>query len=142
MVEREFGKLACGRPLSAAIATAWRRTVGGRVARRALPLRLRGETLHVRVATSAWLHELQMLGPSILERLQLEPGCDRIRRLRFEVGALPRSPLDRSPDEPEPAAAAPRAALPAEVVEALEGVSDPLLRARIEQTLDRALAGR
>ena len=89
VVDRAFRRLACGRPLSAAVATAWRRAVGERVARRALPVRQRGDTLFVRVATSSWLHELQMLTPNILESLQKEEACSRIRRIHPGCPATP-----------------------------------------------------
>ncbi len=137
VVEREFGRLAAGRPLSMALVAAWRRVVGEGVARRALPLRERGGTLHVRVETGPWLTELQMLAPGILERLRSQAGCARVRALRFEVGPLPKGPgrgraVDGTPET------RPMPPLPDPVEAALARVRDPVLRQRIERALASA----
>jgi hypothetical protein len=133
IVDREFGKLSCGRPLSAATAAAWRRTVGERVASRALPIRQRGDTLIVRVATSTWLSELQMLAPTIVERLRTEAGCGRIKSLRFEVGALPGRSRPRDAGDSGPVE--PPKDLPEPVADALEALEDTALKERIVRTL-------
>ena len=142
IVEREFGRMAGGRPLPASVVTAWRRVVGDRVARRALPVALRRDTLHVRVATSAWLTELQMLAPEILEKLGREAGGGRLRRLRLEVGPVPES-RERAPtSHPEGGEETSARSWPPAVAEALAALRDPALRERIERTLSGALEGR
>lgn len=137
VVEREFGRLASGRPLGIGVITAWRRAVGDRVARRALPIRERAGTLTVRVETGPWLTELQMLAPSILERLQSQAGCGRLRALRFEVGPLPRG-SGRGAPAPEAGRVGPPTPLPPAVEAALAAIRDEALRDRIARALRAA----
>jgi Dna[CI] antecedent, DciA len=104
--------------------------------------RLRGTTLHVRVATSAWSHELHALKAQLVDKLRRTPGGQPIEDLRFSVG-----PLDELPDWEAPRAGAAAAAPPpapadtpldAELARALESVRDPELRADLAAVLIKA----
>ncbi len=56
------------------IAAAWARLVGPRIAARSWPGGVRDGTLIVRVANSAWLHELAFLEDDLLQRLRAGLG--------------------------------------------------------------------
>jgi hypothetical protein len=93
---------------------------------------LQRETLYIRVATSAWLSELQLLSPTIVKKLSRGAGCGRIQRLRFEVGAIP-EPRPQVPDAPPVLAPEETRDLPQTIVEALDSVEDLDLKERIRK---------
>lgn len=64
----------------------WRAAVGPRIADRARPWTLERGVLTVRVATSVWANELQMLAPELIVRLKQRGFA--VEQLRFRVGAL------------------------------------------------------
>jgi hypothetical protein len=114
---------------------------GPRILARARAERLRGHTLYVRVATSAWSHELHMLRASILERMHTIPGGEEVEALRFEVGEIDEltdwsAAPTQAPEAPRAATVAP--SLPAAVHEALAAVADPELRQRLGDLLARS----
>lgn len=142
IIEDELGRFGSKPPVPLSIVRAWDEAVGAQVARRSRPSRLKGRVLHVKVASSAWMHELQLLSPAILARLAERPALARVEELRFELGPLPRAPA--APGERPRAAPTPRRAradrtLPAPIASALEKVDDAALRGRIEGTLAQVL---
>jgi hypothetical protein len=101
----------------------WRAAVGGRIADRARPVAIERAVLVVKVATSVWANELQMLAPELVLRLKQRGYA--IDALRFRVG-----PLDEAPRPPERRASR-KVPPPAEL--------DPELRARGSKVKDDAL---
>lgn len=62
----------------------WPRLVGSHVAAVATPESVTPDgTLFVRVTTSAWMTELQLMAPHILTALNAGPGVGRIRAIRW-----------------------------------------------------------
>ncbi|MCU0650036.1 MAG: DUF721 domain-containing protein [Gemmatimonadaceae bacterium] len=78
----------------------WGALVGPQIARVTLPQHVRGDgTLVVAVTTHAWMHELSLLEPQLLARLNGVEGRPPIRRL-YWVLARPDEPVagaDRGP---------------------------------------------
>jgi predicted nucleic acid-binding Zn ribbon protein len=76
--------------LLADVQRVWREVVGEAVAAQATPTSERGGVLTVSCSASVWAQELDLMGPSIVERLNaaLEPA--KIARLRC-VATPPRS---------------------------------------------------
>jgi len=69
------------------IAVDWARLVGPRIAARSWPAGVRDGALVVRVANSAWLHELSFLEADLLARLRADLGdAFTAQRIRFVVG--------------------------------------------------------
>jgi hypothetical protein len=69
------------------LVTGWREIVGERVAARAWPDGLKDGALYVRVANSAWLHELSFLRDVVAERAnQLVGPPTLVREVRFHLG--------------------------------------------------------
>ena len=63
----------------------WEERLGPEIARAAHPHRVDGETLIVRVATSAWLNELSLRQGELLKRLNAGRRRSSIRRLVFRL---------------------------------------------------------
>jgi hypothetical protein len=111
----------------------WQRVVGTRIASRTEPGRLRSGVLTVHVASPAWAQELSFFTKEMLERLR---GIGlHVSSLRFQVRPVAHTPLRRAP-----VPALPRAALPAALLERLEHVTDPALRAAIAEAASLGLA--
>lgn len=68
--------------LLAEVQRAWRGAVGAEVAAAAQPTAERAGVLTVSCSASVWAQELDLLGPSILERLSHSLGVGRVTRLR------------------------------------------------------------
>lgn len=63
----------------------WEQRLGPEIARAAHPHRVDGETLIVRVTTSAWLSELSLRQADLLRRLNAGRRRSAIRRLVFRL---------------------------------------------------------
>jgi predicted nucleic acid-binding Zn ribbon protein len=68
--------------LLAEVQRCWRDAVGAAIAEQAIPTAERGGVLTVSCAASVWAHELDLMGPAIVERLGSMLGEGRISRLR------------------------------------------------------------
>lgn len=114
----------------------WRAAVGPRIADRAQPMTLERKVLVVKVATSVWANELQMLAPELVARLRLH-GVD-VESLRFRTGPLdlPERPPERRATRKVP----PPAKLDAPLRAVVDAVVDDELRKSIEQAARANLA--
>ena len=79
---------AAGQPGAAAIWRVWADAVGQQIARRAQPVRLRGTTLVVAVASAPWMQELQLLKPTVLAALHARLPRALVRDLYFTLTEL------------------------------------------------------
>lgn len=80
-----LGRAGVGRRIEqAAVVAAWPQLVGPQIAAvtRAESVTPDG-TLFVRVATSPWMNELQLLTPDIMARVNAGRGAGRIRTIRW-----------------------------------------------------------
>lgn len=68
----------------------WREAVGAAIAEQALPTAERAGVLTVSCSASVWAHELDLMGPDIVERLNSMLGEGRISRLRCVALPPPR----------------------------------------------------
>jgi predicted nucleic acid-binding Zn ribbon protein len=68
--------------LLADVQSVWSGAVGSSIAEHAQPVSERGGVVTVSCSASVWAHELDLLGPTLLERLNQELGDPRITRLR------------------------------------------------------------
>jgi predicted nucleic acid-binding Zn ribbon protein len=66
----------------AAVQEVWERSVGELVAAQATPIGERDGVLTVACAEAVWAHELELMGPELVERLNLALGRDAVRALR------------------------------------------------------------
>jgi predicted nucleic acid-binding Zn ribbon protein len=87
MVGRILGELGHGEAARVLrIAAQWEPVVGAEIAGQAEPVRLRGNVLEVRVASSVWANHLQLRRDEILAGLAQLLGSDAPTDLRFHVG--------------------------------------------------------
>lgn len=122
------------RPMPIAAAD-WEAAVGTRIAKRAEPVRLHKGLLQVRVASSAWANELNLLATDILTQLR-ERGI-AVDALRFNVGPITTPQQRREPPRP----AAPRhAALPGKLKPCMDQVEDDDLRAAMTEAAAMTLS--
>lgn len=66
----------------AEVQRAWRGVVGPGIAAEAFPERERGGVVTVACSASVWAQELELMGPEIVARLNLELGEEAVKRLR------------------------------------------------------------
>ena len=112
---------------------------GPRIRARARAERLRGHTLVIRVASSAWSQELHVLRAAILERLGRTAGGEGISDLRFQVGDVDALPeWGAEPATTSSAARPGHPSVPPDLRYALASILDPDLRERFAALLGRA----
>ncbi len=68
--------------LLAEIQRAWSEAVGAAISAEARPSSERGGVLTVSCSASVWAHELDLMAPVIIERLNVLLGGSRVERLR------------------------------------------------------------
>jgi predicted nucleic acid-binding Zn ribbon protein len=117
---------------------AFEEVAGSRIRARARAERLRGQTLFVRVASSAWSQELHVLSAAILERLRALPGGEGITELRFHVRDVEALPAWQDPEPQAPPARRGHPSVPPDLRGALAAIVDPELRERFAALLGRA----
>jgi predicted nucleic acid-binding Zn ribbon protein len=65
----------------------WASAVGAQIASVTEPLSVTADgVLWVRVTTAAWMNELSLLSPTLLQRLNAVPGRAPVKQLRFRLG--------------------------------------------------------
>lgn len=65
----------------------WAHVVGAQIASVTEPLSVTADgVLWVRVTTAAWMNELSLLAPTLLQRLNAVPGRQPVKQLRFRLG--------------------------------------------------------
>jgi hypothetical protein len=119
-----------GEPGAAAIWRVWDDAVGAQIARRAQPIRLRGRTLLVAVASAPWMQELQLLKRTLLTELNARLATPLVSDVHFVLTALGDEPHDRARSAvvtprscPEAPAAADLAALPEPLRASFDGIA-------------------
>jgi hypothetical protein len=117
------------------IHTEWSDLVGAKISSRTRPFGVVGKLLVVEVASSAWLHELNLLRPQILAGLLQRIGEPRLfDDLKFKLAGQSGGRPPLRPRPPRPAPPPPRSPTPAtglhreEIVREVERVDDLELR--------------
>jgi len=104
----------------------WDDIVGGQIAKRAQPDKLRNRILFVRVSNSVWMQELQTMKPMLLERIRKAVKKAPIDDIRFRLGEVPSPPT--SPAPPPTTAEIEASSLSPDLEAHLERVRDSELR--------------
>ena len=129
------------------LVTEWTDLVGAKIASRTRPYGVYERVLVIEVATSAWMHELNLLKPRLLEGLVTRIGAPALfDDLRFRLAGANRRPPTLVPQPRRPAPPARPAGPPAtgavreKIVREVEAVDDAALReliARVRITNNR-----
>lgn len=64
----------------------WEQTLGARIAEAGTPISERDGVLTVVCADSVWAHELELMGPELVRRLNDAAGVETIHKLRCRTG--------------------------------------------------------
>jgi predicted nucleic acid-binding Zn ribbon protein len=78
--------------LIAAVQTAWPGVAGEGLTNAAHPLSESAGVVTIACESGVWAHELELLGPDLLERLNAALAGPRVAKLRFVVGSPPNRP--------------------------------------------------
>lgn len=126
----------------------WNETVGPTIRRNAQPERIRHGTLFVRVASAAWMQELQYMKEMVRAKLNESLGKEAVKNIFFFVGRV-EAPQEReeapaSPTPPEirqglgPSTPIASSTGAAGTEEYLKTVNDPEIRAALRSLFDSA----
>ena len=117
----------------------WPRAVGEGISRAARPVSIRKGCLHVEVADSSWLYELELRKQDLLARINEHMEDSRIEEIRFRISNEGLA-FDNDDEEGEPAAYS-RKATPissgdeAAIGDAIAGMGDEQLRRAAEKLI-------
>lgn len=124
----------------ARLMTRWPAAVGADIARHACPEMLKGGRLTITVDSSAWMGQLSMLAPGIIEKVNEVLKEDQVKDLHFRIGKIrPDGPAAKAPVT----APARRKLMPLEkalIEKALEPIKDEDLRMRGRRLMSTAFS--
>jgi len=111
----------------------WEKIVGAAVARHAQPVSVRGKKLALVVDSPAWMQQLSLLKPVIIEKVNSVVGRETIRDITLKLGEV--APPGIPDEEPLPA----RAPLDAEDRLKIEGYVHGIEDSEIREALRRLI---
>jgi predicted nucleic acid-binding Zn ribbon protein len=112
----------------------WDRAVGAVIARHAQPLSLRGKKMTLIVDSPAWMQQLSLLKPEIIEKMNRRLGHNAIRDITLKLGEVaPRGeaseelsvPADLNRDERE------------KIEHALQEIPDAEIREAVRRVMEK-----
>ncbi len=74
---------------STSLRRVWGEAVGPQIAAQTLPDQIRRGVLHVKVASSVWMHQLQFLKKEIIQKVNSLYGAGNVEKLNFSIGEVP-----------------------------------------------------
>ena len=115
---------------------AWDRAVGPQIAAQARPVRIRENTLEIRVASPVWMQQLQLLKPRILAKLNDALGEQAFTDIYLRRGKVEKRDAP-APKQPTWRDASLDADEQAQIEQTLADISDPDLRGAMRRVLER-----
>ena len=113
----------------------WDKIVGPAIARHARPQIVRGNKLFLSVDSPAWMQQLSLLKPELIEKVNKSLGRDAIKDIALKLGEI------ASPEARPKESALPRVPLNAEERDKIEqyvrDVQDPDVRASIRRVIEK-----
>ncbi len=116
---------------------AWKECVGPNIARRAMPTRLIGGTLHCAVSSSPWMTELNYQKREIIERLNRTLGESVVKEIILKVGQV----VQMGPPAPPPPPSIKRELTGDErekIDAATKGIKDKGLKEILKRVMEKA----
>lgn len=115
----------------------WDEVVGAQIAAHARPHKLRGAVLEVCVDQPAWMQQLQLMKPQLLQKLNDHPAKPGIKEIFLKKGKLPQQ-VEKAPEPPPVWKTSPLdPEIKKQIAEILNAVEDEELRYRLEQMLSK-----
>jgi predicted nucleic acid-binding Zn ribbon protein len=112
----------------------WEKAVGTMIARHARPEILRGKKLTVIVDSAAWMQQLSLLKPEIIEKVNRGLGKDAIREIALRLGEV--APSEERPED-IPARASLNAEDRAKIEQYTHDIADPGIREAIRHVMEK-----
>jgi len=138
ILSKVMGEHGLGRGgLMAKLLSVWDKTVGAGIAKHALPESIKGGILTVTVDSPVWMHQLSMMAPGLIEKINSVMGADTVSDIKFRSGKLVRP--DASPVRKEKFVPKKRKLSPQEhrdIEESLANISDRELREKTRRLLE------
>ena len=118
----------------------WEQTVGAAIARHAQPQSVRGKKLFLSVDSPAWMQQLSLLKPEIIEKVNRNLGKDAIKEIALKLGEIV-SMKERQAEEPPPPI--PLNAVEREKIEQyVQDIHDPETRAALRRVIEKDFQSR
>lgn len=138
ILSKVMGEHGLGRGgLMAKLLSVWDGTVGAGIAKHALPESVKGGILTVIVDSPVWMHQLSMMAPGLIEKINSVMGDGTVADIKFRSGKLERP--DASTVKKEKFIPKKRKLRPQEHVdieESLASISDKDLREKARRLLE------
>jgi hypothetical protein len=113
----------------------WEKAVGKVIARHAQPCSLRGKKMTLVVDSPAWMQQLSLLKPEIVEKVNRRLGHNAIRDIMLKLGEVAPGAGEASEDLPV------RADLDRDerekIKNALQGLHDPEIREAVRRVMEK-----
>jgi len=126
------------RTVLAQVQKSWADAVGESIARHAAPETLKEGRLTVTVDGSAWMNQLSMLAPAIIEKVNAELSSDAVQDLRFRLGKVGPRAAPAKEGETRPPRRKPSSEEKARIEEALSPIKDEGVREQAGKLLTAA----
>jgi hypothetical protein len=113
----------------------WEQTVGAVIARHAQPQSVRGKKLFLSVDSPAWMQQLSLLKPEIIEKVNRNLGRDAIKEIALKLGEIVSTKGHQAEEPPPPA---PLNAEEREKIEQyVQDIHDPETRAAVKRVIEK-----
>jgi hypothetical protein len=117
----------------------WEKTVGRVIASHARPVTVRGARLFLTVDSAAWMQQLSMLRPEIIEKVNRALGRAAIREIALNLGEVPTG--ERS-SEPPPVRAVLTAEERGRIEDTVAEIHDPDVRQALRRVMEKDLVSK
>jgi hypothetical protein len=117
----------------------WEKAVGAVIARHARPQSVRGKKLTLVVDSPAWMQQLSLLKPELLEKMSKKLGKDVIREIALKLGEVA---FSATPEEAPPVRVSLSREESATIETYLEEIRDPDTRESIRRVIEKDFLNR
>jgi predicted nucleic acid-binding Zn ribbon protein len=113
----------------------WEKTVGASIARHAQPRSVRGKKLYLSVDSPAWMQQLSLLKPEIIEKLNGNLGKDTIKDIMLTLGEI--ASQEHRAEEETPARTLLNAEERERIEQYIQEVHDPDVRETMRRVIEK-----
>ncbi len=112
----------------------WEQTVGAVIARHAQPLSVRGKKLFLSVDSPAWMQQLSLLKPELIEKVNRNLGRDAIKEIALKLGEIVST---KGPAEEAPVRAPLNVEEREKIEQYVQNIHDPDVREAIRRVIEK-----
>ncbi|HUJ16619.1 MAG TPA: DUF721 domain-containing protein [Nitrospirota bacterium] len=118
----------------------WEKTVGGLVASHARPTTMRGSKLFLTVDSPAWMQQLSLLKPEIIEKVNRGLGKDAVQDIALTLGEVPKA--EHTPPAPRSFRAELTPDERTRIDDAVAEIRDPEVKAAFRRVMEKDVLSR